>query len=98
MVVLKRGELGLWLLGALVAALTSLALLGGPVLHNDSFQYLSEADAIVAGQGARTSLIHFEVEYAHGSIPAPLTTFPRVMPWPWRRCAGWAWRVPGPDG
>lgn len=49
-------------------------------LANDSYQYLSEARHISNGQGLQTSIIHFDVERAHGRLPAPLTTFPPGYP------------------
>ena len=39
-------------------------------------QYLSEAENVSAGRGLTTSILHFDVEYAHGQLPAPVTTFP----------------------
>jgi hypothetical protein len=47
-----------------------------PNLGNDSYQYLSEAHYLLYGHTPSTSLIYFDVERAHGQIPAPLTTFP----------------------
>ena len=46
-----------------------------PRLSNDSYQYLSVAENLAAGHGIETSLVHFDVERAHGTLPAPLTTF-----------------------
>jgi hypothetical protein len=49
-------------------------------LSNDSYQYLSVAENLRAGRGIETSLVHFDVERAHGTIPTPLTTFPAGFP------------------
>jgi hypothetical protein len=51
-----------------------------PRLGNDSYQYLSVAENVAAGRGPQTSLVHFDVERAHATIPAPLTTFPPGFP------------------
>jgi hypothetical protein len=48
----------------------------GTRLANDSYQYLSIADNLSKGHGASTNLPYFDVELAHGTIPAPVTTFP----------------------
>jgi hypothetical protein len=67
-------ETALWTLGAL-----SLFFVWGLFVHqrlaNDAYQYLSVAENIAAGRGIVTSLVHFDVERAHGTVPAPLTTF-----------------------
>jgi hypothetical protein len=49
-------------------------------LSNDSYQYLSVAENLRAGHGIETSLVHFDVERAHGTIPTPITTFPSGFP------------------
>ena len=69
--------------GREIAAWTAAALLQfifwtattHPRLSNDSYQYLSVAENVAAGHGVETSLVHFDVERAHGTLPAPLTTF-----------------------
>jgi hypothetical protein len=65
----------LWVIIAILAFLLSLRL-HGPLLSNDSFQYLSEARNLRDGNGLSTSIIHFDIERRSGIIPAPLTTFP----------------------
>ena len=49
-------------------------------LADDSYQYLNVAEHLEHGQGASTSLVHFDSERSHGHIPAPLTTFPPGYP------------------
>lgn len=48
----------------------------GPLLRNDSYQYLSAAENFLAGRPAYTSIVYFDSERSAGRIPAPLTTFP----------------------
>src|SRR5262249_18015901 len=49
-------------------------------LSNDSYQYLSVTETLRTGHGIETSLVHFDVERAHGTVPAPITTFPSGFP------------------
>lgn len=68
---------------ALAMTLLRLYLAGGPfghVLFNDSYQYLSAAEHVRREGAVATSLVYFDVERAHGIIPAPLTTFPPGLP------------------
>lgn len=51
-----------------------------PGLYQDSFQYLSAADNVLAGQVGYTSLIHYDVERSFGVAPAPMLTFPPGYP------------------
>jgi hypothetical protein len=51
-----------------------------PRLSNDSYQYLSVVQSLRAGRGVQTSLVHYDVERAHGTIPTPVTTFPAGYP------------------
>jgi hypothetical protein len=51
-----------------------------PSYGNDGYQYLSAADNINAGRGIETSIVYFDAERAHRTIPAPLTTFPPAYP------------------
>jgi hypothetical protein len=76
---IARSELLCWSL-ALALLLLALLLLAGPAFYSDSYQYLSVADHLRTGEGIRTSLVHFDVERAHGTIPAPVTTFPPGYP------------------
>ncbi len=48
----------------------------GPLLGNDSYVYLSEAENFLAGRPASTSIVYFDTERSAGRIPAPVTTFP----------------------
>jgi len=72
-------ETALWTIGAL-----SLFFVWSLFVHqrlaNDAYQYLSVAENLAAGRGIVTSLVHFDVERAHGTAPAPLTTFPPGFP------------------
>ena len=47
---------------------------------DDSYQYVSTADSILRHGTISTPLVYFESERAHGTIPAPLTTFPPGYP------------------
>lgn len=67
------------LLGCGVIAL-SLAQTSGPVLRNDTFQYLSVADNLVKGEGNATSIIHFDEQHRAGKVPSPQTVFPPGYP------------------
>jgi hypothetical protein len=74
-------EPALWCAFALVAAITQLLqhnLL--PRLYNDSFQYLSAAEEFRSTQRISTSVVYFDTERMHGTIPAPLTWFPPGYP------------------
>ena len=52
----------------------------GPLLGNDSFQYLSMADNAVHGRIAFTSIVQYDAERSLGVIPAPVVTFPAGYP------------------
>jgi Dolichyl-phosphate-mannose-protein mannosyltransferase len=78
---MSRAEVAVW------SALTLVLLLGWlkwvrPTDFNDydTFQYLSEARHIAAGDGWQTSLVHWDAERKHGTIPAPATHFPPGYP------------------
>jgi len=71
---LTRHEMLLWFAATLVLVLALQARLGSR-FDNDSYQYLSTAENIAAGQGVATSIIHFDTERSSGAVPAPLTTF-----------------------
>ena len=77
---LRLAEIAIW--GALAALLCGLLLAatGYQRLSNDGYQYLSVVDNLSAGHGVSTNLVHFDIERAHGTIPAPLTTFPAGFP------------------
>lgn len=49
-------------------------------MSHDSFQYLSAADQLRSTHRMATSLVHFDTERSHGTIPAPLTWFPPGYP------------------
>lgn len=62
---------------ALAAALVGFRLATlGPNLEPDSYQYLSVAGNFAMGRPGYTSIVHFDSERAHGTVPAPMTTFP----------------------
>lgn len=65
----------LWCALALVVEVVQLPPQRVPRLGNDSFQYLSAANQLRSTHRIATSLVHFETERSHGTIPAPLTTF-----------------------
>jgi hypothetical protein len=70
-----------WCLAACVLLLANLLVVNdGPNLSNDSFQYLSVAENFGEGRFAHTSIVHFETERSHVSVPAPMTTFPAGYP------------------
>jgi hypothetical protein len=73
---LSAAEIVLWCLLYALAVAGFLYRAGGPGLSDDSYQYLSEAGNICAGNGLTTSIVHFDTERSHGQLPAPLTTFP----------------------
>ena len=66
------------LLWTVVAAVTfvGLAAYFGEVDNNDGYQYVSIAENIRSTGHISTSLVHFDTEREHATIPAPETTFP----------------------
>ncbi len=76
----KRPELLVWCLLATILFVGRISVAGGPALSNDGYQYLSVADNLRAGNGAKTSLVHFDSERSWGTIPAPMTTLPAGYP------------------
>jgi hypothetical protein len=72
-------EILVWTLGAAVL-FAGLMIARTPQMYNDSFQYLSVIGNLLSDHGVATDLVHFDVERAHGVIPAPLTTFPPGYP------------------
>jgi hypothetical protein len=72
-------EIAAWTLAAFLQFL-AWSLTGHQRLSNDSYQYLSVAENLAAGHGIETSLVHFDIERAHGTIPTPITTFPSGFP------------------
>jgi hypothetical protein len=73
-------EPALWCAFAVVAAMVQLPQRRAPVLSDDSFQYLSAASQLRSAGRMATSLVHFDTERSHGTIPAPLTWFPPGYP------------------
>ncbi|MEX2302396.1 MAG: hypothetical protein WD733_15750 [Bryobacterales bacterium] len=69
-----------WALLAFAVVTLNCVRLGGPILADDSFQYLSIAENLAAGNGIRTSIVHFDTERSHGELPAPMTWFPAGYP------------------
>lgn len=71
-----------------------LALLGGPELNNDSYQYLNVAGNMTAERDIVTSLVHFDTERNTGQMPAPAVSFPGGYPlliWAGAWAVGAAW-------
>ncbi len=71
-----RLELLLWCLLAVTLCIFQYVEFQGPLLGNDSYQYLSVAENARAGKFLCTPLIHFDTERSHNTGCAPLTTFP----------------------
>lgn len=75
-------EVARWIWCAITLAVSLAA--GGhwnaPVLANDSYQYLSEAREVGRGNGISTTLVHYDPERSHGTIPAPATHYPPGYP------------------
>jgi len=69
-----------WCLLALGAALAQIPSGGAPHIYLDSCQYLSAAGHLRSTHRMETSLVHFDTERSHGTIPAPLTWFPPGYP------------------
>ncbi|MBN1608700.1 MAG: phospholipid carrier-dependent glycosyltransferase [Polyangiaceae bacterium] len=76
---MRRTEVLLWMAAAALQW-TVVAWLAGAVLGNDSFQYLSIADSLVSGEGLVTPIVFYDTEASHGTIPAPVSTFPPLFP------------------
>ncbi len=55
---------------------TQLIINNGPIIKNDSYQYISVANNFLEGHFAKTSIVHFNFERSHTTLPAPITTFP----------------------
>ena len=70
----NRREVLIWALIALAASIGMRLARPLPVL-NDGYQYLNVAGNLQNGRGLTTSLVHFNTERSHGTIPAPLTSF-----------------------
>ena len=75
-----RRELVLWGAGACLAVFVGLERYGGPILGEDSYQYLSAAANLTDGHGLRTSILHYDVDRSTGTLPAPLTMWPVGYP------------------
>jgi hypothetical protein len=67
-------------LALIVVTVVHLPLQRLPRLSDDSFQYLSAAHQLRSTHRVATSLVHFDTERSHGTIPAPLTWFPPGYP------------------
>lgn len=76
----KRTEIFLWCVLAIAVIMGHLLVAGGPLLSNDSYQYLSAAGNFLEGKPAYTSIVHFDSERSWGRIPSPLTSFPSGFP------------------
>ena len=77
---LAKREVWAWLLLAAAAVSVNTVRHSGPIVSDDSFQYLSIAENLADGNGIRTSIVHFDQERSHGEIPAPVTWFPAGYP------------------
>ncbi len=62
-------------LATIVVAATRSGVPAGNLLNEDSYQYLSVAENIRWKHLAATSIVHFDVERQHRTLPAPMTTF-----------------------
>ncbi len=69
-----------WFCVALGVTLAQIPSGGAPHIYSDSCQYLSAADHLRSAHRMETSLVHFDTERSHGTIPAPLTWFPPGYP------------------
>lgn len=69
-----------WCMVAAAILLAHVHLTHGPILRNDSYQYLSAADNFLAGWPGFSAIAHFDAERSYGHLPAPLTTFPVGYP------------------
>jgi hypothetical protein len=69
-------EIVIWCTLAVLCVAGRLLITHGPLLRNDSYQYLTASENFLAGQPAYTSIVYFDSERSAGRIPAPLTTFP----------------------
>lgn len=49
-------------------------------LWNDSFQYLSVAQNLLAGRGTESSILIYDEQFYSGRIPGPQTVFPPAYP------------------
>jgi hypothetical protein len=74
--IIRRKEVLLWCALAVALLTANVIRVGGPRFSNDSYQYLSAAENITAGNGLTTSIVSFDAERMSGRVPAPLTTFP----------------------
>jgi hypothetical protein len=68
---LLLGVLALWL---------SFRWQGGPVIGNDSYQYMDAASHIAAGKCVCAEIAHFDEQIAAGRMPIPFTHFPPGYP------------------
>lgn len=74
-----RVEFLLWC--TLAVAMTLVRVLAvGIHMEPDSYQYLSVASNFSKGKPGYTSIVHFDTERSHGTVPAPMTTFPPGYP------------------
>ncbi len=69
-----------WCCLALGVTIAQIPSGGAPHIYSDSCQYLSAAGQLRSTHRMETSLVHFDTERSHGTIPAPLTWFPPGYP------------------
>lgn len=76
----QRLEPIVWCMLALVVAAIQAPSGRLPHIYTDSCQYLSAAEHLRSAHRIETSLVHFNTERSHGTVPAPLTWFPPGYP------------------
>lgn len=77
---LNTAETLLWCSLALAVVFLNLAPGHEPWFAQDTYQYLSVAHNLASTGHADTSIVHFDMERRHGTVPAPATTFPPGYP------------------
>jgi hypothetical protein len=77
---LAKKEVWAWVLLAAAVVTLNCVRYQGPLVFDDSYQYISIAENIAGGNGIRTSIVHFDEERRHGELPAPVTWFPAGYP------------------
>lgn len=77
---MNRREIPLWIVASGITVLIGLVVAGEPRLREDSYQYLSTAGSLASGAGAKTAILHYDVDRRTGQIPVPLTMWPPGYP------------------
>ncbi|HEU4412781.1 MAG TPA: hypothetical protein VFS43_46485 [Polyangiaceae bacterium] len=73
-------EVAFWCAVAALSLALAVTRSGGVRLYNDSYQYLSVAESLARGEGNRSSIVHYDLDYRQGSVPAAMTAFPPGFP------------------